>query len=87
VLEAHAYNLSYSGDQIRDQEDHGLKPAQVNSSTRPYLKKPFTKIGLVELKVKALSSSPSTANKTKHTWILISFHSCVNVLIMIYSSK
>jgi hypothetical protein len=28
---------------------------------RPYLKKPFTKIGLVEwLKVKALSSSPST---------------------------
>jgi hypothetical protein len=30
---------------------------------RPYLKKPFTKIGLVEwLKVKALSSSPSTAN-------------------------
>jgi hypothetical protein len=33
---------------------------------RPYLKKPFTKIGLVEwLKVKALSSSPSTA-KTKN---------------------
>jgi hypothetical protein len=31
---------------------------------RPYLEKPFTKIGLVEwLKVKALSSSPSTANK------------------------
>jgi hypothetical protein len=30
----------------------------------PYLKKPFTKIGLVEwLKVKALSSSPSTAKK------------------------
>jgi hypothetical protein len=29
---------------------------------RPYLKKPFTKIGLVEwLKVKVLSSSPSTA--------------------------
>jgi hypothetical protein len=28
---------------------------------RPYLDKPFTKIGLVEwLKVKALSSSPST---------------------------
>jgi hypothetical protein len=33
---------------------------------RPYLKKPFTKIGLVEwLKVKALSSSPSTAKKKK----------------------
>jgi hypothetical protein len=31
---------------------------------RPYLKKPFTKIGLVEwLKVKALSSSPSIAKK------------------------
>jgi hypothetical protein len=28
---------------------------------RPYLEKPFTKIGMVEwLKVKALSSSPST---------------------------
>jgi hypothetical protein len=25
-----------------------LKPAQANSSSRPYLKKPFTKIGLVE---------------------------------------
>jgi ribosomal protein S21 len=33
---------------------------------RPYLKKPFTKIGLVErLKVKALSSSPSTIKKKK----------------------
>jgi hypothetical protein len=31
---------------------------------RYYLKKPFTKIGLVEwLRVKALNSSPSTANK------------------------
>jgi hypothetical protein len=31
---------------------------------RPYLKKPFTKIGLVEwLKVKVLSSSPSTIKK------------------------
>jgi hypothetical protein len=30
----------------------------------PYLKKPFTKIGLLAwLKVKALSSSPSTAKK------------------------
>jgi hypothetical protein len=33
---------------------------------RPYLKKPFTKIGLVEwLKVKALSSSPSTTKEKK----------------------
>jgi hypothetical protein len=33
---------------------------------RSYLEKPFTNIGLVEwLKVKALSSSPSTAKKKK----------------------
>jgi hypothetical protein len=33
---------------------------------RPYLEKPFTKIGLVEwLKVKALRSSPSTTRKKK----------------------
>jgi hypothetical protein len=33
---------------------------------RPYLEKPFTKIGLVEwLKMKALSSSPSTSKKKK----------------------
>jgi hypothetical protein len=33
---------------------------------RPYLKKPFTKTGLVEwLKLKALSSSLSTARKKK----------------------
>jgi hypothetical protein len=33
---------------------------------RPYLGKPFTKIGLVEwLKVKVLSSSPSTTKKRK----------------------
>jgi hypothetical protein len=38
-----------------------------NSSTRPYLKKPFTKIGLAEwLMVKALSSSPSTPPKKKN---------------------
>jgi hypothetical protein len=31
---------------------------------RPYLEKPFTKIGLMEwLKVKVLSSSPSTSKK------------------------
>jgi hypothetical protein len=39
---------------------------RTNSSVRPYLKKPFTKIGLVEwLKVKALSSSSSLS--TTHT--------------------
>jgi hypothetical protein len=33
---------------------------------RPYLEKPFTKIGLVEwVKVKTLSSSPSTEKKTR----------------------
>jgi hypothetical protein len=59
---AHSYNPSYSGG--RDQEDCSLKPAWANSSARPYLKKPFSKIGLVEwLKVNALSSSPSTTKK------------------------
>jgi hypothetical protein len=61
---AHACNPSYSGG--RDQEDRGSKPAQANNSTRPYLEKPFRKIGLVEwLKLKALSSSPRTAKKKK----------------------
>jgi hypothetical protein len=59
MLMAHVCNPSYS--EGRDQRDHGLKPAQANSSTRPYLEKPFTKKGLGEwLKVKALKSSPST---------------------------
>jgi hypothetical protein len=58
MLVAHTCNPSYSGG--RDQEDRGSKPAQANSSKRPYLEKLFTKIELVEwLKVKALSSSPS----------------------------
>jgi hypothetical protein len=56
VLEAHICNPSYSRG--TDQEDRGSKPAQANSSVKPYLKKPFTKIRLVEwLRVKALSSS------------------------------
>jgi hypothetical protein len=43
-----------------------IRRIEVRSQTRPYLEKPFTKIGLVEwLKVKALSSSPSTAKKKK----------------------
>jgi hypothetical protein len=45
VQVAHNYNPSNSGG--RDQEDHSSKPAQA-SSKRPYLEKPFTKIGLVE---------------------------------------
>jgi hypothetical protein len=43
---AHTCNLSFSGG--RDQEDHGSKPAQANSSMKPYLEKPFTKKGLVK---------------------------------------
>jgi hypothetical protein len=62
---AHTCHPSYSGG--RDQEDHGAKPAQGNSSGDPILKNPITKNGLVEwLKVKALSSSPSTAKKKKN---------------------
>jgi hypothetical protein len=62
---AHACNPSYSGG--RDQEDLSSKPTRVNSSMSPCLKKPFTKIGLVEwIKVKTLSSSPSTAKKKKN---------------------
>jgi hypothetical protein len=61
---AHICNPSYSVG--RDQENSGSKPAPANRSTRPYLKKPFTKIGLVGwLKVKSLSSNPSTAKKKK----------------------
>jgi hypothetical protein len=55
-------NPSYSGN--RDQEDHSLKPAQSTISTR-LSQKLFTKIGLVVwLKVKALSSCPSTKTTT-----------------------
>jgi hypothetical protein len=44
---AHAYNPSYSGG--RDQEDRALKPAQANSSWKPYLENTqHTKKGLVE---------------------------------------
>jgi hypothetical protein len=64
VLVVYACNPSYSGG--RDEKDRGSKPAWENSSTRPYLKKPFTKIGVVEwLKVKALSSSPSTTKEKR----------------------
>jgi hypothetical protein len=57
---------------------------------RPCLEKPFTKIGLVEwVKVKTLSSSPSTKGKKKQTEVvrvhhrvglaLISFFYCAHV--------
>jgi hypothetical protein len=56
---AQVCNPSYS--EGRDWEDRGSKPAWAE---RPYLKKSFTKLGLVEwLKVKALSSSPTTRKK------------------------
>jgi hypothetical protein len=61
---AHIYNPSYPGG--RDQEDQGSKPARANSSKDPISKSPTQKKRLVEwLKVKALSSSPSTARKNK----------------------
>jgi hypothetical protein len=43
VLVAHAYNPAYSGG--TDQEDHGSKPAQANSSRDPISKIPNTKQG------------------------------------------
>jgi hypothetical protein len=72
---AHACNPSYSGG--RDQEDHGLKPAQANSSARPYLEKTFHKKGLVEwLKVQALNSSHSTTKRRRRdSWVLVA-HAC-----------
>jgi hypothetical protein len=64
TLVVHAYNLSYSGG--RDQLDSDLKSARANSSKDPISKSPTQKKRLVEwLKVKALSSSPSTARKNK----------------------
>jgi hypothetical protein len=52
ALVAHVCNPSYYA-RCRDQENGSSKTAQANSSMKPYLKKPFTKIGLVEwLKVK-----------------------------------
>jgi hypothetical protein len=64
VLVAHTCNPSYSGG--RDQEDCGSKPTLGKWFSRPHLKKSHHKKGLVEwLKVKALSSSPSTAERKK----------------------
>jgi hypothetical protein len=46
ALVVYTYNLSYSAG--RDPGNHSLKPAWANSSQEPILKKPITKIGLVE---------------------------------------
>jgi hypothetical protein len=66
ALVAHACNPCYIGG--RDQEDCGSKPSWANSSQDPISKKKkITKIGLVEwLKVKALSSNPSTTKNIRH---------------------
>jgi hypothetical protein len=64
VLVAHACNPSYS--EGRDQEHQSLKPAPASISLDPISKKLITKNGLVVwLKVKVLSSSPSTEKKKK----------------------
>jgi hypothetical protein len=55
VLVAHSCNLSYLGG--RDHEDHSLKSAQANTS---YLKKPFTKGGVVQGEGLCTRRSPST---------------------------
>jgi hypothetical protein len=84
---AHACNPTYSGG--RDQEDHGLKPAQANSLQDPILKKPFTKTGLVEwLKVKALSSSPSTTQKKgENPQIIVFWSFLILVLRLLWNKK
>jgi hypothetical protein len=62
---AHTCNPSYSGG--RDQEDHGSKPAQANSSQDLISKiNHHKKKRLVEwLKVQALSSNPGTRHTQK----------------------
>jgi hypothetical protein len=49
VLVPHTYNPSYS--EGRDQENHGSKPAQANSSQDPIWKKPSQKRAVEWLKV------------------------------------
>jgi hypothetical protein len=63
VPEAHFHNPGYLRG--RDQEDHSQsQPGK--EFARPYLNKTHHKKGLVEwLKVKALSSNPSTTKKKK----------------------
>jgi uncharacterized membrane protein YoaT (DUF817 family) len=79
---AHICNPGYLGG--RDEEDCGSRPAWANSSGRSYPEKPFTKIGLVEwLKMKALSSSPSTTKKKKILGIP-SFSSFFVICVSVY---
>jgi hypothetical protein len=67
MLVAHTYNPSYSGG--RDQEDGGSKPAQGKQFKTLSQKIPVTKIGLIErLKVKTLSSNPSTKKSGTSAW-------------------
>jgi hypothetical protein len=50
----------------RDQEDLSSKPTWANKFARPYLENTHHSNGLVEwLKMKALSSRPSTTKKKK----------------------
>jgi hypothetical protein len=60
---AYACNPSYSGGIVRDQEDHGSKPAW--QFVRPYLEKTHHKKRLMWLKVNALNSNSSTAKEKK----------------------
>jgi hypothetical protein len=67
-----------------------LKPAQAKKFARPYLGKPFTKTGLVEwLKVKALSSSPSTEKKIKYLGIYLPkmFKTCTLKIMLLKEIK
>jgi hypothetical protein len=67
---------------LATQEDLKSKPARANSSTRTYLEKLFTKIGLVDwLKLKFLSSSPSISN----IYMIIYMYIYIYIYIYIYN--
>jgi hypothetical protein len=76
LLVAQAYNPSYSGG--RDRKDHGLKPAQANSSRDPISRKLITKkadgvtqvIECLPSKHEALSSKPQYYRKKKKATVL-----------------
>jgi hypothetical protein len=63
ALVAHTCNPSYSGG--RDQQDHGLKPAQGNSSWDPISKNPSQKRAGGVAQGVGLSSSPSITHTKK----------------------
>jgi hypothetical protein len=68
---AHVGHPSYSDAVVR-RITVQISPRK-NSSVRPYLKKPFTKIGLVKwLKVKVLSLSASSKLQrgARHWWLM-----------------